>query len=76
MSALSVVQSLLIPKTVALVTNSTGGTSTGNIHAGQGSDATGVVTIKPATGADKAGAGILTFLALVGCLGGVGFMVS
>lgn len=75
MSALSVVQSLLIDQAPALVTNSTGGTSKGNSAAGGSStDSSGVVE-KPVTGGDKAGAGILTALVLCGVVGGIGFMV-
>jgi mannan endo-1,6-alpha-mannosidase len=76
MSALSVVQSLLIPKGKVLVTNSTGGTSTGNVNAGQGSNGGSAMVITPATMGDRAGAGILTTIVLVVMLGGVGFMVS
>ena len=77
MSALSVIQANLITEAPELVTNSTGGTSKGNAAAGTTStstDSTGNV-ITPATGADKAGAGILTALVLFGLLGGVGFLV-
>jgi mannan endo-1,6-alpha-mannosidase len=75
MSALSVVQSLLIDEAPDLVTNSTGGTSKGNSAAGGSStDSSGVVE-KPVTTGDKAGAGILTALVLCGVVGGIGFMV-
>ncbi|CZR64307.1 probable mannan endo-1,6-alpha-mannosidase DCW1 precursor [Phialocephala subalpina] len=77
MSALSVIQAMLIDEAPELVTNTTGGTSVGNANAGSGSttsSTTGTV-ITPATGADKAGAGILTALVLSGVLGGIGFMV-
>jgi mannan endo-1,6-alpha-mannosidase len=79
MSALSVIQGLLIEQAPALVTNSTGGTSVGNAAAGGGSSSSGGssgTAITPATGGDKAGAGILTALVLCGLLAGVWFMVS
>ena len=77
MSALSVIQANLISEAPELFTNTTGGTSEGNSAAGTTSgstDSTGNV-ITPATGGDKAGAGILTALVLCGLIGGVGFMV-
>lgn len=78
MSAVSVMQALLIDGAPALVTNGTGGTSAGNAAAGSKSaSADGEdLVIKPATGADKAGAGILTALVLCGVVGGIGFMVT
>jgi len=76
MSALSVIQSNLITQAAELVTNATGGTSVGNAAAGSGSSSSSTTVITPATGADKAGAGILTALLLAGVLGGVGFMVT
>lgn len=75
MSALSVVQSMLIDEAPALVTNSTGGTSKGNADAGSGKDSSTAVVITPATSGDRAGAGILTAVIIAGCIGGVGFMV-
>jgi mannan endo-1,6-alpha-mannosidase len=75
MSALSVIQSNLITQAPELVTNSTGGTSVGNAAAGSGSSDASDTVITPATGGDKAGAGLLTMLLLAGVLGGVGFMV-
>jgi mannan endo-1,6-alpha-mannosidase len=77
MSALSVIQAMLIDGAPALVTNSTGGTSVGNSAAGSSSSSTdsdGQV-ITSVTGADKAGAGILTALVVCGVLVGVGFMI-
>ena len=77
MSALSVIQAMLIDSAPALVTNSTGGTSVGNSAAGtkssSGSDGT---AITPATTGGKAGAWILTVLVLSGLLAGVVFIVS
>ncbi|KAG4416394.1 hypothetical protein IFR04_010440 [Cadophora malorum] len=75
MSALSVVQSMLIDEAPALVTNSTGGTSQGNVNAGSKSSSSSEV-ITPATSGDRAGAGILTALVISGLLGGVGMMVT
>lgn len=58
-------------KDVGPVTENTGGTSQGNVHAGMG-DGSGVNTLPPITTGDKAGAGILT----VGFVGGwIGLMV-
>jgi mannan endo-1,6-alpha-mannosidase len=79
MSALSVIQGLLIEQAPELVTNATGGTSVGNAAAGGGSSGSSggsETVITPATGGDKAGAGILTALVLCGLLAGVWFMVS
>lgn len=78
MSALSVIQANLITEAAELVTNSTGGTSQGDASAGTSSSSTtnSETVITPATGSDKAGAGILTALVISGLLGGVGFMVS
>jgi mannan endo-1,6-alpha-mannosidase len=55
------------------LTNSTGGTSKGNPNAGSGShhDTT---LVKPATGSDRAGAGVLTALILIGATGMFGWM--
>ncbi|KAK4955475.1 hypothetical protein LTR66_013422 [Elasticomyces elasticus] len=76
MSAMEVIQSTLIQSVAGPVTNNTGGTSKGNYAAGTGGDTnpgapTGVIT----TG-DKAGAGILTAVILVGILGGAWWMVA
>lgn len=76
MSALSVIQANLITQAPELVTNATGGTSVGNSAAGSGSSSTSPTVITAATGADRAGAGILTALLIAGVLGGVGFMVT
>lgn len=68
MGALSVIQANLVTQAVAPVTNKTGGTSVGNPLAGTG----GTDVNNPAglinqiTSKDRAGAGILTTLALVG----------
>jgi mannan endo-1,6-alpha-mannosidase len=76
MSALSVIQSNLITQAPELVTNDTGGTSVGNAAAGSGGSDDSSTAITPATGADRAGAAILTALLLAGVLGGVFFMVT
>ena len=78
MSALSVIQANLITEAADLVTNLTGGTSQGDASAGTSSSSStnSETVITPATGSDKAGAGILTALVISGLLGGVGFMVS
>ncbi|EMC94580.1 glycoside hydrolase family 76 protein [Baudoinia panamericana UAMH 10762] len=70
MSALEVVQGLLINGSAGPVSNLTGGISRGNPAAGTGGDgAPGAPTTAITTG-DKAGAGILTAVVLVGLIGG------
>ncbi|BFZ55622.1 hydrolase 76 protein [Savitreella phatthalungensis] len=69
MAALETIIANLALQRPAPYTNVTGGTSQGNAAAGvQGSQAT-PFSIKPATTADKAGAGILTALFVGGCVG-------
>lgn len=77
MSALSIIQSMLIDEAPDLLTNTTGGTSVGNAGAGAGANSASTTagTITPATTSGKVGAGILTAIVLCGCLGGVGFMI-
>jgi len=77
LSALSVIQSNLVTSAPVMVTNATGGTSQGNAAAGTGSrqNADGSTTLVITTG-DRAGAGILTAVALCGVIGGVMFMIS
>jgi len=77
MSALSVIQAMLIDQAPELLTNTTGGTSVGNAGAGAGGSSTSTTgtVITPATTGDKAGAAILTALVVSGVLGGIGFMV-
>lgn len=67
MDVLAAVSSLLIEDTEPPVTNSTGGTSKGDPNAGTNSH--DVPVPSPITTADKAGAGILTFLILGSGLG-------
>ncbi|POR32203.1 Mannan endo-1,6-alpha-mannosidase DCW1 [Tolypocladium paradoxum] len=66
MSVLAAVSSLLINEAKGPVTNTTGGISRGNPNAG-GRD-NGFKEPKPITTADRAGAGILTFLLLGGAV--------
>ncbi|XMA07222.1 hypothetical protein WAI453_000013 [Rhynchosporium graminicola] len=75
MAAMSVVfTNLLALEDIAPpLTRATGGTSEGNPDAGSKS-VENPAAIKPATGADKAGAGILTTLLLVGVTGMFGWM--
>ena len=75
MAAMSVIFTNLLPlESVAPpLTNLTGGTSSGNPNAGSQSVAD-PEAIKPATGADRAGAGIVTTLILVGATGMFGWM--
>ncbi|KXH41601.1 glycosyl hydrolase family 76 [Colletotrichum salicis] len=68
MNVLGAVSSLLIGNAKAPVTNTTGGISKGDPNAGSHSDNL-LGTETPVTTADKAGAGILTFLVL-GCAAG------
>jgi mannan endo-1,6-alpha-mannosidase len=76
MGALEVIQSTLVAQTAGPVTNKTGGTSTGDPTAGSGSARTAADlrdSWVPTTG-DRAGAGILTAVVLVGVLGGIGWV--
>lgn len=73
MAAMSVVFVNLVASIAAPVTNSTGGTSVGNNNAGSGSSNT-LDPSTPVTGADRAGAGILTTIVLLGVTGMFGFM--
>jgi mannan endo-1,6-alpha-mannosidase len=54
-------------------TNATGGTSKGNPNAGSGSHHD-ITLVKPATGSDRAGAGVLTALILIGATSMFGWM--
>lgn len=77
MSALEVVASNLIAKVDPPVTTVTGGTSKGDPSAGTGAKTgpTGMAKSSITRG-DKAGAGLLTALVLVGVVGGVWWMVA
>ncbi|KAK4076886.1 CAZyme family GH76 [Purpureocillium lilacinum] len=69
MNVLAAVSALLIEEAKPPVTNSTGGISNGNPNAGGGGADNGEKPLKPITAADRAGAGILTFLLIGGSLG-------
>lgn len=75
MNALGAVSALLINQqgTKAPVTNTTGGTSKGNPNAGSQSDSFGAHN-RPISTADRAGAGIVTFLLSAGALGTFAWM--
>jgi len=75
MAAMSVIFVNLLPlvAVTAPFTNLTGGTSVGNADAGSGS-VSNPEAIKPATTADRAGAGIVTTLILVSVTGMFGWM--
>lgn len=75
MCALEVLQSNLLDYVAGPVSNFTGGTSTGNNLAGTGGDSS-PLALKPITTADRAGAGILTALIIVGFLGCAWWMVA
>lgn len=75
MAAMSVIFTnlLSLENVVAPYTNTTGGTSVGNPNAGSQSVAN-PAAMKPATEADRVGAGILTTIVLVGATGMFGWM--
>ena len=77
MSAMEVIASRLINNVDGPVTHSTGGTSKGDPSAGSGQDNSGdnPLATSPVTTGDKAGAGILTAVILIGILGGAWWMV-
>ena len=74
MTALAALSSLLVEDAAPPVTNSTGGTSGGNQNAGQGRTAE-VIEFSPITTADKAGAGILTAVFILGGFAGIYWMI-
>lgn len=75
MSALEVFQTNLLDRVDGPVKNSTGGTSKGNPSAGTGgTPMTGLLTNRIEK-KDKVGAGILTFLVLIGVIGGAWWMI-
>jgi mannan endo-1,6-alpha-mannosidase len=78
MGALSVIQANLITNATVPVTKGTGGTSIGNPAAGtQGTDENNPNgNINTITQKDRAGAGILTTLVLIGVVGGCWWMVA
>ena len=69
MSALSIITANLISISRPLVGSNTGGTSQGDPSAGTGKG-NGIAYVQEVTAAGKAGASILTFLVLVGVVGG------
>jgi mannan endo-1,6-alpha-mannosidase len=75
MAALEVVQSNLVPLVAGPVTASTGGTSQQNPNAGANAGAS-EPTLHLITGADKAGAGILTTMVLLSMVGGSWWMAT
>lgn len=75
MAAMEVMQNLLIDEVPGPVSENNGGQSKSNPSAG-GDAETEPITFNTITTGDKAGAGILTTLALVGILGGAWWMVS
>lgn len=70
MSVLAAVSSLLVGAGKPLVTDKTGGTSKGDPNAGSGSGDNLQRQYQPITTADRAGAGILTFIVLATTCGG------
>jgi len=70
MSALEVIQSNLIDNVQGPLNNKSGGTSQGDASAGTGGDSNPNQPASAITTADKAGAGIITAIILVGLLGG------
>lgn len=74
MNVLAAVSSLLMENTPPPVTAKKGGTSKGNPNAGNVGDGKIDKTYGPLTTADKAGAGILTFLVLSFACGMFGWM--
>jgi mannan endo-1,6-alpha-mannosidase len=71
MSALSVIGTNLLTSDMVPLTKSTGGTSVSDPSAGTTSPNTqSDAPMKPITTSDRAGAGILTLLIIVGVIGG------
>jgi len=76
MNALEVIQSNLIDSVSGPVGNKTGGISIGDPAAGTGGDRNPAAPAKAITTSDRAGAGILTALVLVGFVGGSWWMTA
>ncbi|OAA39959.1 Mannan endo-1,6-alpha-mannosidase [Metarhizium rileyi] len=74
MNALDAVMYNLVQKSSGPVTEKTGGTSKGDPSAGSGGTEDPTV-LKPLKTPDKAGAGIITMLLIVGAIGGAAFML-
>ena len=75
MAAMEVMQSLLLDQVAGPVTETKGGISKSDPSAGSGAQDK-PITFNEITTGDKAGAGFLTALALIGILGGAWWMVS
>ena len=75
MSALEVIQSNLITRVEAPVTNSTGGTSVGNPAGGSGVISSVGLPVEPVTTKDRVSAGILTMIAMTLGLGGTWWII-
>ena len=73
MCALEVIQSGLIDSVPGPVANGTGGISSGDPSAGTGGDN---IFYSPITTGDRAGAGILTLLVLLGIIGGTWWILT
>ena len=76
MSALEVIQSNLISRVAGPVTNATGGTSKGDPSAGSSGTVDPTIPKSPIKQRDRAGAGFLTSLVLIGGIGGAWWMIS
>lgn len=74
MNALEVIQSNLINTVAGPLGNGTGATSVGDVTAGTGTDSGPPAVQDAVTTGDRAGAGILTALVIVGLLGGAWWM--
>lgn len=70
MQALSVIGANLITPQMAPLSVRTGGTSESDPNAGSDTDPDPAASRKPITTKDKAGAGILTVLVILGLVGG------
>ncbi|KAI2638468.1 family 76 glycoside hydrolase [Xylaria nigripes] len=72
MNVLGALTSLLMHEVAPPLTNGTGGTSQGNVNAGQ--DKTELPTFAPITTGDKAGASIITIIIITGALSAFAWM--
>jgi mannan endo-1,6-alpha-mannosidase len=72
MNVLGALTALIMPGVEPPLTNVTGGTSKGDVNAGQ--DKTEIPTFAPITTGDKAGASILTILIITGALSAFAWM--
>jgi mannan endo-1,6-alpha-mannosidase len=75
MAALSVMGANLIDQSMVPLSLRTGATSQSDPNAGSQAPSDPAATQKPITTADKAGAGILTFLVAVGAVGGSAWLI-